>query len=297
MKYFILLITTICFAFACNSDSPATTSTAAASNPATPSATKTTYTEQPGDAENPDIYCEIKNVPPGKVYLIGTFTGQNYRADSTNIDASGKLRFQKNEPYRAGMYFIVLPDGSNLQLLIDKDQTMEITTDVADIVSTIQVKGQLDTELLYRNIKFETEFNYIANNVKQQLKQTAEGSPQYAPLKAQEEELIAQRKAHLDELFNGYPNSFFTSFKKAGQNPTPKKIFNKDGSKNDALIVYYYRTEFWDDVDFNDERLLYTPVISNKLKKYIGQLTPQNPDSINSAASFLVDQTLGIQNT
>ncbi len=287
MKYFILFVTVLCFAFACNSDT-----TTSQTTPTTPTATKTTYKEQAGDAENPDIYCEIKNVPPGKVYLIGTFTGQNYRADSSTIDASGKLRFKKNEPYRAGMYFIVLPDGSNLQLLIDKDQSMQITTDIADIVGTIEVKGQQDTELLYRNIKFETDFNYTANNVKEQLKQTAEGSPQYATLKAEEKKLIAQRKAHLEEIFNAYPNSFFTSFKRAGQNPTPKEIFNKDGSKNDALIVYHYRSEFWDGVDFNDERLLYTPVISNKLKKYIGQLTPQNPDSINYAASFLVDQTL-----
>lgn len=292
MKYFILFVTVICFAFSCNSDVPAAqTTTATTSENST--ATKITYKETPGDAENPDIYCEIKNMPSGKAYLVGTFTGQNYRADSAMVDASGKLRFKKNEPYRAGMYFVVLPDGSNLQLLIDKDQTLEIKTDAADILSTIEVKGQLDTELLYRNVKFETEFNYIANNVKQQLKQTAEGSPQYGPLKAKEEELIAQRKAHLDEIFNAHPNSFFTSFKRAGQNPTPKKIFNKDGSKNDALVVYYYRTEFWDDVDFNDTRLLYTPVISNKLKKYIEQLTPQNPDSINQAASFLVDQTLG----
>ena len=259
----------------------------------TPSATKTTYTEQPGDAESPNIYCELKNTTPGKSYLIGSFTGQNYRADSAMVDVNGKLRFKKDEPYRPGMYFIVLPDGSNLQLLVDKDQTMEIRTDIADIVNTTEVKGNIDTELLYRNIKFETEFNYVATNLKSRLQQTSEGSPEYGPLKVEEEKLLGQRKAHLDEIYNQYPNSFFTSFKRAGQNPTPKKVLNKDGSKNDALIVYYYRTEFWEGVDFNDERLLYTPVISNKLKKYIEQLTPQHPDSINSAASFLVDQTLG----
>ena len=53
-----------------------------------------------------------------------------------------------------------------------------------------------------------------------------------------------------------------------------------------------YRTEFWDNVNFNDTRLLYTPVISNKLKRYVEQLTTQNPDSINYASSFLIDKVL-----
>jgi len=38
--------------------------------------------------------------------------------------------------------------------------------------------------------------------------------------------------------------------------------------------------------------LLYTPVIANKLKRYINELTPQHPDSIISAASFLVNKSL-----
>ena len=88
------------------------------------------------------------------------------------------------------------------------------------------------------------------------------------------------------EIFKGNENLLFTKFKKAGQNPTIR-----EGVADNAK-VYFYRQEFWDNVDFSDTRLLRTPVIHNKLKRYINELTPQNHDSIFRSAQHLIDQTL-----
>jgi peroxiredoxin len=71
----------------------------------------------------------------------------------------------------------------------------------------------------------------------------------------------------------------------AGQNP---KV--RDVPENEK--VYWYRTDFWDNVNFGDRRLLRTPVIINKLKRYMKELTPQNPDSVFAAAKHLVERTL-----
>ncbi|MEM9820620.1 MAG: thioredoxin-like domain-containing protein [Bacteroidota bacterium] len=244
------------------------------------------------DAESPDIAIEIDNGTPGTVYLIGTFTGQKYRADSTRLDASGKIRFKRKTPYRPGFYYLVFPDSKNLQLLLDRDQTMTIKANAIDLLNTTQIEGNIDSKLLMDNIRYENLFQAQLGPLNNRIKQTPEGSPELQSLGAQKEALNKQRKADLELIFKEHPNAFFTSFKRAGQNPEIADVRNPDGSLNRALQIYLYRTAFWDDVDFSDERLLYTPVISNKLKRYIEQLTPQLPDSINQAAKFLVDKVV-----
>ena len=281
MKNAFVILSFILFFFACTSD------TAVSSNART-----ATIDNSGGTAENPDITITIKNIPTGIVYLIGTITGQNYRVDSTQIDAGGSLRFQRNEPYRAGMYYVVFPDNLNLQLLIDQDQTMSIQADAVDIVETIKVTGNIDTELLYDNLRMERDHRSKIDPINNQIKKITIGTPEYTSLKEKQNDFIAQRKADLDQIFNKYPKSFYTSFKRAGQNPEIKDVRNADGSVNTDYQVYLYRQEFWDNVDFSDEKLLYTPVISNKLKRYMETLTTQNPDSINASANFLVNKAL-----
>jgi peroxiredoxin len=54
-----------------------------------------------------------------------------------------------------------------------------------------------------------------------------------------------------------------------------------------------YRYDWWNDVDFTDERIIRTPVFFNKMKKYVTELTYQIPDSVIPAADYFIDKTLG----
>ncbi|MBR9922459.1 MAG: redoxin domain-containing protein [Bacteroidetes bacterium] len=153
----------------------------------------------------------------------------------------------------------------------------------------MMVDGSIDNELLYRNLKFENEQRPRFNSLNQQLKSLQEGTDQYEVIAAKRDELLADREAHLNEIYTEHPNALFTKFKKAGQNPVVPEVKGPDGAIDRKAQVFLYRTQFWNDVDWNDERLLYTPVISNKLKRYIEELTPQNPDSILSASYYLMD--------
>lgn len=249
---------------------------------------------QPGGAapESPDIQIQIQGAPAGTAYLIGNFADQNYRADSTQIDAAGNFRFQRDEPYKPGLYYVFYTNQAAIQMMADADQTFSMKASMADPVGSMQVEGSLDNELLYKNLQFEGAVQPKFQEVSMKMQGLPQGSPQYQQLKAEQDALIAQRRAHLKEIFDGYPNALFTKFKNAGQNPEVRDVRKPDGTVDTSAQIYFYRTDFWDNVDFSDERLLYTPVIFNKLKRYITELTIQHPDSINKAASFLVDKVL-----
>ena len=262
------------------------------SNCGASSATEAAPPAEERELESPHITVRVAGLPAGTARIIGTFTDQRYLVDSAQISSTGEIVFQREEPYQPGFVYLVFPSNQYLQVLIDADQTFTMTTRLNDLIGAMEVEGSEDNELLYRNLKFEAGYQDRLQPIQAQLNGMAETDPAHAGLVAQRDALIEERNTHLEEIFAEYPNSFFTAFKSAGQNPQLKDLRLPNGSKDDAGQVYWYRMEFWDNVDLTDERLLYTPVISNKLNRYITELTAQNPDSIIASTDFLVEKVL-----
>jgi peroxiredoxin len=55
-----------------------------------------------------------------------------------------------------------------------------------------------------------------------------------------------------------------------------------------AFAFRYFKTHYWDQVDFSDNRLLRTPVLETRLDRYFSQLVPPVVDSINAEADQLL---------
>ena len=243
-----------------------------------------------GPAEKPEIHIQVAGAQPGTAYLVATFTDQRYRLDSTVMDASGNMVFKRDSSYPAGLLFVFLPDKSAFQMIVDQDQTFSMKTKSGTLNASMIVEGSVDNELLYKVLNFEDQQRIQFDALANQLKAVEVGSQEYNTARGKQATLVAERKKFLDEIFAEYPNSLFTKFKKAGANPDID-VRKPDGSV-DPVKLYQFRTQFWEGVDFSDERLLRTPVIANKLKRYITELTPQVADSINAATKFLVDKVL-----
>lgn len=233
------------------------------------------------------LKAKINGFSNDRVKLMGFYGEKNYLVDSAMVDAAGNMEIKKDTPILEGMYFLVFPDKSIAQMLVDKDQQFSLEFDKADIIHTMKVQNSLDNELLYKNLRFEAEIQKKFEPVNKQLEQLPPGSEEYKKTQQEQDRLIAERKAHLKWFSDNHPESFFTRFKMAGQNPDLKKPLLPDGTVDKELQIYYYRNEFWDNVDFSDVRLLRTPVYYNKLKRYIKEITPQAVDSVIKYADIV----------
>lgn len=233
-----------------------------------------------------DISIDIANVEDGKTYLINSVVGGNFRVDSMMIQ-KGKVRIEKEEGFPQGMYYLSLPNQTFVQMLFPKDQEFSLSFDAGNVIQTMKTEGSKDNQLLYDNLRYEENYNPRYQAVTSKMSAIKDkSSAEYKSLEKERSMLENERKNHLQALFKGNENSLFVKFKRAGQNPDIRDGVT-DGEK-----VYFYRKEFWDNVDFSDSRLLRTPVISNKLKRYITELTPQNADSILKYSDLLVQKTL-----
>lgn len=250
-----------------------------------------------GSAESPDIQITVAGQAPGTAYLIAQFTDQRYRLDTAVVESGGQVRFQRDEPYPAGVVYVLLPGNISFPLVIDQDQTMTLQTQASDPIANMQADGNVDTELLYEAAKYDRAYNAKVGPITQQLRTMNESAPNYAQLKAQQDQLVAERRAFLQEMRDQHPNSLFVKFKMAGQNPDIRDIRLPNGERDVAAQAYFYRREFWDNVDLTDERLLRTPVIHNKLERYITEMTAQHHDSIIQATDHLVRKVIDQPNS
>lgn len=232
-----------------------------------------------------EIELNINGAKDAGSFLIGFFAESHFRADSADIK-NGKVTFKSDKGYSQGLYFISLPTNEFVQIILGEDQKFSMTTSVSDLIGSMQVKGSKENEIFYKNLKFEESYNPKFQELNAKIRSISDKSS--AEYKAAEQEKKAHeagRQKHLDEIFKGNEDLFFVQFKKAGQNPVLRE------NVSDEEIVYFYRKEFWDNVDFTDRRLIRTPVINNKLKRYLKELTPQNPDSIFKYSKLLIDKT------
>jgi peroxiredoxin len=246
--------------------------------------------DQSPPKESPDITFQLTGASNSKVYLIGFYQAQQFIVDSALTDVAGRGQLKRDEPYESGFYTLQGPGTPIIQLLIDQDQTFHIETGLDFPQRFAEVTGSLDNELLQQNLAYEQDFKEKLQRLTFQMRDLPEGSAEYNSLLEDRDQLLAERKADLEALFEEHPYSFFTQYKKAGQNPEVEDLRLPDGSVDRQKQVALYKKAFWESVDFEDERLLRTPVIANKLRNYITELTPQNADSILAAAHYLIDQ-------
>ena len=253
-----------------------------------------TITFQPATPEidSTQIEAYLEGIPAGLTRLVGVWGEQNYLVDSTLVDTYGHLILHRKKPLTPGFYTFLLPGMKQLSFLIDKDQYMVMRAKASDFMGTMQVEGEINTDLFYQTIRYQTKQEPELAQTTAVMNKSAANSPEFQQAKQRQTQILDERKAYLSGIYKQYPDAFFTKFKIAGQNPDFKEFKKANGDVDTLRQLLYYRDHFWDGVDFNDDRLLNTPVISNKLKRYIKDLTPQHPDSIIAVADPLIRRVL-----
>ncbi|MCB9231498.1 MAG: redoxin domain-containing protein [Bacteroidia bacterium] len=239
-----------------------------------------------------DITLKVNGLQPGWMKLIGTIGSQNFLVDTLLADANGVIHLKRDSVLPGGFYWVGLPGDTYIQMILDKDQEFSMATDVFGINAQMKVEGSLDNELLYDNLRFEDQFRIRYDSLTAALNSKTKGTPEYKDVEDRQKAMIEQRRNHIKHFEDQYPNSFFTIYKLAGQNPELKEVYLADGvTLDEQKQVYLYRNEFWDNVDFADERLLRTPVLNNKLTRYLNELVDRQPDSLVKYCDWLITKS------
>jgi thiol-disulfide isomerase/thioredoxin len=229
---------------------------------------------------------QIKGLTGGDCILANNYiVASLYPKDTAKVDANGRLVIEGNKPLPQGIYELVLPNRRlTIRLIIGKEQYFSFSTDTLDILGTMKVKGSPDTELFYG---FQQEMKNYENEAKQI--QALKSTDFDKKIKAIQD----KRKAYYDKFMVDNAKTFVVTLFKAAADPEIPPAPKLPNGKTDSLWSFnYYKTHFWDNYNFADERLLRTPFLNQKLERYVKELTVQTEDSIMKTADFLVKKAL-----
>ncbi len=235
----------------------------------------------------------IEGLNSGYYFLTGLYGGQYYTIDSFAVDAMGHAQIEHSKLLAEGMYYVVLPDRyTSIQFIVTNEQNFSMTTELPNIVGNMQINGCKETALLYDNLKFEQIYREEFEALRQKINSTTNGSAQAVELEAERQAKIEERVAHIQKAAKEHPDAFYTIFKRAGQNPRFTYPVLPNGEVDVELQVIRYRQQYWEGMDFSDERLLRTPVYSNKLRAFFDNVVPQHIDSLTKYAEIVTNASM-----
>jgi len=234
-----------------------------------------------------NIEITLKPYKNTKVYL-GTNYGQNrVLADSTILNDVSVGNFKGKEKLTPGIYFVVSPKYSILfEFLVDDGQQFKIIADTLNL-GDYTIIGSKDNDI----------FRSYSKNMNQLGAQRSQLEQAYASAKTANDsanylmslkKMDAIFKEERQKIITTAPKSMMRFFLDVLQRPETPAIPIVNGKADSTYPFYYVKNHFWDNVVFNDNRLIRTPFFEAKLDEYFKNYVSREPDSIIEEVQYML---------
>jgi thiol-disulfide isomerase/thioredoxin len=242
-----------------------------------------------------EISIKIKGFKNQKLLLGNYFGDKQYLKDSAITDALGKVVFKGKEKLQGGIYLIATADKRLLFDFVVTEQVFALETDSADFQSNMKAIGSPENEVFFAYSKFTTKMAIDATALEKKML-AAKAAKDTANERKYKFELLSYDKRVQDyrkEVIKTHPTFLMAKlFRIMEEVEVPPAPVLPNGKKDSMFQYNYYREHYFDNFDFTDDRVVYTPVFHPKVESFITKFTLQIPDSINSAADFVVAKSM-----
>jgi peroxiredoxin len=245
-----------------------------------------------------NIEVNVKGFENQDLILGYYYNKRMYVSDTVRFNSKGTAIFQKDELLPGGLYLFYLPSGKYFDVLIDKEQHFTISTDTTDLVKNQRITGASDPKLFLDYQHFimdkQLKYNELRKISTDDLLADAEKSAASQEMKT----IDNQVKNYWKRVSVEHEGSFFATFITAMQEPEipvfelPAGTVNPDSVKQMKTYLFI-RHHYFDNVDFQDERLLRTPFFVQKLENYFDRGIVQVPDTITRASIEIIERSRG----
>ncbi len=225
------------------------------------------------------------------LYLGYPYGDKKYIQDTASADSNRKFIFTGDSVLTGGIYFIYNPNGVYFDIVVN-EPSFSLETDTLDFIGKMRVTDSRENQVFFGFQKFMREKQAEAKSINSQLKADPDG-PDAEKLKNQLRDLDVEVKKYRSDLIEKNSSTFAAKFISATEEivvPDPPK--DADGKDIDPTFRYrYYKSHYFDHIDFSDERMLRTPIFHTKVDDYLEKLTVKHPDSIAVSARYIIDKS------
>jgi len=245
-------------------------------------------------AEGYRISVRWEGIKDTSVFLAHYFDTKIYVNDTITLDKNGKGIFKGEKKLHEGLYVLYLNEKVYFDFLVGADQEFLMTTNNADVVKDLKIEGSKESEnfLTYQNVLRKN--GSLKNELTSKYKQAEDVDKKRIQVEIDSVDHFI--KTFITDELNKYPGTMYSVFLKTSDYvQAPEPAVSKDDPKYDSISWFHYynfnRDHFFDHVDFSDERILYTPLINQKLDSYFNKILIQLPDSVIPQALKIIDRS------
>ncbi|MBK6521884.1 MAG: AhpC/TSA family protein [Sphingobacteriaceae bacterium] len=228
-----------------------------------------------------DIRFNMKGNKDTIMYLVKYVWDQQYIADTCKNIKNGQVVFKGKEDLDKGVYVLVSQSKSiYFDVFVNENQKFTITCDNSDIVTTLKVTGNKENETFFSYIKYITGKNQEFGKFQAQTKGMNKADSikfMLDKINLMNADVMKFEKDFMESTKGTYVNDVMNL--KTEKNPTdiPKA---SNGRPDSVYQYYWYKSHFFDGIDFTDDRIIRTPFFDDRVKRYFESVILQAPDTM-----------------
>jgi len=240
----------------------------------------------------------IKGLRDSTVYFAYHLGDKQYILDTVKLDGTGSGKFEGSENLPQGIYMIVLPGKRYFEILMPEDQHFSLTCTYDDPFSTLSFSGSDENTSFVSYQRNWVKMQQRASSLNKRL-QASRQNPDSLKLLTEARRLQEESmKTYLNGIVRENKGNLLSVLVRAMLPPdTPPVIVPLNAKNPDSLrwVLTYIsnKDHFFDNIDFNDERLIRTPLLHSKLNTFFTNVVIQAPDSINKEIDRIVAKSIG----
>jgi len=248
----------------------------------------TAQAQKPVPTKGRNISITLTPLKNCKVYLGSHFGNSKALVDSAFLNEKSQGAFKGPTKLTGGIYFVVSPQFTiQFELLMDAEQHFSIVADTA-LKDKAVITGSFDNDLF----KSYSAYTVSKGSYLTQLETQFRGQKSKEDSIRLRNEIVKTDKElqdYREGIIKKNPRSLLAMLLNSMKRPTPPTVLPVIKGKTDSLYPYHFVKEhFWDEVSFNDDRLLRTPFFEQKLDDYFKNFVSPEPDSVISEVKYML---------
>jgi thiol-disulfide isomerase/thioredoxin len=239
------------------------------------------------------ISIDMKNCKDTVAYLTFYQLDKTYIKDTCTNIKNGKIVFNGKEKLNKGIYSLVSQQKSIVfDFFVDENtQNLKLKGDSTSLNREVIAENSTQENDFFDYVKFIGEQNKTFATTKQQLIGLSKSDSLSKLIKTQKE-LDKNIRAYENQFLAKNQGSYIAEAISLRNEKQLEDVPNASNGRPDSIKVYnYYKTHYWDGVNFKDDATMRNPFFSNKLNKYFDNVVVANPDSVSVEIDRIMDKT------
>jgi peroxiredoxin len=239
------------------------------------------------------ISIKVKGIQNKQAYLSLLKGGKKVIIDTANIEGE-EIYFQFDKPIQIGMYRVILDEKNYIDLVFD-NKTVEMSTDIDDLVSKMKVSRSEENKQYYEYLKFSQLKNLKIFDIVAEAKvlraDTVKNAKKIESLKKEIDNIVVEKNKYIADLSARNPNSLTSRIIRSYILPDFEEFKRKNSQTTYKDKNEFLGDHFFDYINFNDTMLLYTDVFFNACNNYIRNFVSADGDGYRKAIDVVMSKS------